>query len=54
MLREFALGEYIIESGYDWSAPDLADIEIEVDYSKTDVVFKVEDWEKTVSFDVII
>lgn len=54
VLREFALGEYIIESGYDWSAPDLADIEIEVDYSKTDVVFKVEDWEKTVSFDVII
>lgn len=54
VLREFAIGEYIIESGYDWSAPDLEDVEIEIDYSKTDVVFTVNDWEKTVSFEVII
>lgn len=53
-LREFALGEYIVKSGYDWSLPDLKDIDIEIDYAKTDIVFKVNEWETTISFDVII
>lgn len=53
-LREFALGEYIMESGYDWTAKDLEDVEVEIDYAKTDVIFKVNDWETTISFDVII
>lgn len=53
-LREFALGEYIVESGYDWSAKDLEDVEIEIDYAKTDVVFKINGWETVISFDVII
>lgn len=53
-LREFALGEYIVESGYDWSAQDLEDVEIEIDYANTDVSFKINDWETVISFDVII
>ena len=44
ILREFALGEYIIQSGYDWSAEDLEDIEVEIDYAKADIVFRVNDW----------
>ena len=31
LLRSFALGEYILQSGYDWNAEDLEDIRIEVD-----------------------
>lgn len=54
ILREFALGEYIVKSGYDWKAEDLEDVSVEIDYAKADVVFKVNDWETTVSFDVII
>lgn len=53
-LREFALGEYIAQSGYDWTSEDLEDIEVEIDYAKTDVVFKVNDWETVISFEVII
>ena len=53
-LREFAIGEYILASGYDWSAEDLEDIDIEIDYAKTDVSFTVNGWETTVSLEVII
>lgn len=53
-LREFALGEYIIESGYDWSSPDLEDIEIEIDYAETEVSLTVNGWETVISFEVII
>ena len=32
-LRYFAIGNYLASSGYDWSAEDLEDIEVEVDYA---------------------
>lgn len=54
VLRTFAIGEYIVESGYDWQAENLADVEVEIDYSRTEVVFSVDDWEKTITFDVEI
>ncbi len=54
ILREFAIGEYIIESGYDWSAEDLEDIEIEINYSKTGVTFTIDDWAKTLEMEVVI
>lgn len=31
LIRSFAIGEYICQSGYDWSAEDLKDIQIEID-----------------------
>ena len=49
VLREFALGEYIIKSGYDWTAEDLEDVEVVVDYTKVDVTFRVNDWQDTVA-----
>lgn len=54
ILRTFALGSIIIESGYDWSARNLEDIELTVDYSKTDVTFIVNGWEKEFTFDITI
>lgn len=54
ILRTFSLGSIIIESGYDWSARDLDDIELTVDYSKTDVTFIVNGWEKEFTFDITI
>ena len=35
LLREFALGEYIAASGYDWSAADLEDIVIRINIAST-------------------
>ena len=54
VLREFAIGEYIIESGYDWKAPDLEDISVKIDYSRTEVTFVVNDWETAFDIDVEI
>lgn len=54
VLKDFAVGEYIVEMGYDWSQAELDDIRIIIDYARTDVTFIVDDWEKTVPFDVII
>lgn len=53
-LREFALGEYINRSGYDWTAPDLEDIQMEIDFSRTRIHFCIGEWEQTVSFEVEI
>ena len=52
--KNFAIGEYIIESGFDWKSKSLKDILVEIDYARTMLVFKIEGWEKSVSFDVVI
>lgn len=54
VLRVFSIGEYIIESGYDWTAENLEDVDVVIDYAKTEISFSVNGWEKTVHFDVEI
>ena len=43
----FALGEYLRESGYDWSRPDLPDVEVNIDISLTDISFHIRNWSHT-------
>lgn len=45
VVREFALGEYIESSGYDWTAPDLEDIEVRVDFALAEVMIRINEWE---------
>ena len=54
VLRKFAIGEFIAESGYDWSREDLEDIGMEIDYSRTGVVVRIADWTGTLKIDVVI
>jgi len=54
VLRRFALGEYIASSGYDWSAPDLKDIKVKVDYSRLSITVSVGSWSESFLFDVVI
>ncbi len=54
VVKRFALGEYVAESGYDWSAPDLEDVTIDIDIAFTGVTLVIQGWEKTYSFDVVI
>ena len=51
-VRTFPVGEYIIESGYDWKAPDLEDIEVEMDFSRSSLTFTISKWKKTLSFEI--
>lgn len=50
----FAVGEYVADSGYDWNATDLDDLSLEIDYSQTAATFKIDQWKKTLTFNVVI
>ena len=54
ILRSFALGEYVIASGYDWSEADLKDITVSLDYALTRVVIVVEAWAEEHVFNVVM
>ena len=52
--RVFALGNYIIDSGYDWTAEDLEDVEISVDYAAGVIRLHIEGWPDCEVEDVVI
>ena len=54
VLKKFAIGEYVAASGYDWSADDLKDIVVTLDYSLTRLKIAVEGWRKEYLFNVVI
>ena len=47
VVRTFALGSYIAAAGYDWSAPDLEDLSLQVDISLTSVTISTDLWSRT-------
>ena len=53
-LRKFAIGEYIIESGFDWKKLDLEDITIDINYTLTEIKLIIANWEKSFSLDITI
>ena len=54
VVRTFALGSYIAASGYDWSAPDLEDLILNVDISLTSVTVSTDLWSRTEDIDLFI
>lgn len=54
ILKSFALGEYMHASGYDWHEPDLKDVMLNLDYSRTRISISVAGWNEEHVFDVII
>ena len=44
--------QYILESGYNWNAPDLEDIDVEMDFSRSSLTVSVSKWKKTLSFEI--
>ena len=47
VVRTFALGSYIAAAGYDWAAPDLEDLSLQVDISLTSVTISSDLWSQT-------
>ena len=47
IVRTFALGSYIAATGYDWTAPDLADLTLQVDISLTSITISTDLWTST-------
>ena len=54
VVRTFALGHYIAASGYDWTAPDLGDLTLQVDIALTSVTFSIGPWSRSVDLEVWI
>lgn len=52
--KAFALGRYIVSSGYDWSSPDLEDVSITLDYALTEVRLVINGWESVYKYDIEI
>lgn len=53
-LGRIPIGEYITKSGYDWSAADLADIELDIDFIECTVTLKVSGWNEGRIFSLTI
>ena len=49
--RYFALGQYIISSGYDWTAEDLEDITVTIDYASTMLRLVIDGWESEYTYE---
>ncbi len=52
--KSFAIGEYIMASGYDWNAEDLSDITVTLDYYITGVTVLVQKWDDEFVFDLVL
>lgn len=52
--KVFALGEYVEMIGYDWSAVNLEDFTVYMDYAHSRVVIKVEKWDEEYEFNVTV
>lgn len=50
----FAIGQYIVSSGYDWTSPDLEDVSVTLDYALTEVRVVIGEWESVFRYDVEI
>ncbi|MBR1576738.1 MAG: hypothetical protein IJ654_09885 [Bacteroidales bacterium] len=54
MERVFRLGEYILDSGYDWQAEDLEDLSLEIDFVGTTARIRIHQWSKSVYFSIAV
>lgn len=52
-IKSFSLGHYIAESGYDWSASDLEDVTVTIDYALTEITLSVAGWDEVYSYDMV-
>ena len=53
-VKNFALGQYVVTSGYDWGLPDLPDLTIALDYALTYMTIKINGWESENTFNVVL
>lgn len=54
LIKSFPLSDYIVATGYDWTAPDLKDILLTIDVVHTTVSLSVSGWDEEFFFDVVI
>ena len=50
----FPLHDYIAEFGYDWSEPDLNDLNMQLNYTPVGVTITIKSWDEELIIDVVI
>lgn len=53
-LRTFTLGEALHRNGYDWRAPDLSDIEIEINYQFSRINVVTDLWSDSFPLEIVV
>lgn len=53
-LRTFALGHIIAASGYEWTAPDLEDLGLDLDFAASTLTLRTDRWTRTLPFEITI
>ena len=53
-VRSFALGNYMLDAGYDWTAPDLADLPLQLNLSLTAITLRMGMWETVIPLEIEI
>ena len=54
IVRKFPLGDYLLQSGYDWSEPSLRDADVVIDYATAEIAIFVNEWEYVFNAEVLI
>lgn len=54
VLKRFALGEYLVGGGYDWTEDDLEDVKVVIDWSMTAVTLVVQGWDWAREYEIVI
>lgn len=54
VVRSFPLGSCMQAAGYDWTAPDLADLTLRLDFSLSELHLNFDKWSRTIPFPVTI
>ena len=54
VVRSFALGSYMLQAGYDWRAPDLDDMPLEIRLSVTEILLQSHLWSQVVPINMDI
>ena len=54
VLKTFAIGEYLQAGGYDWTAEDLEDATVILDYYITGIRITYKGWDKEYSYDITL
>ena len=54
VLKIFALGEYVVAGGYDWTAEELEDVEVVIDWAQTEVSIQIKGWDWVREYEIVI
>lgn len=54
VVRTFALGTYMLQAGYDWTAPDLDDLPLQIQLSITELLFQTSLWKTVIPLEADI